>query len=61
MAAISKADVLAFRAKLAEMPGRAGTTLASATINKTMGILRQCLAESSERHGLSVAAIPRHR
>lgn len=43
MAAISKADVLAFRAKLAETPGRAGTTLAPATINKIMGILRQCL------------------
>ena len=49
---ITKADVLAFRAKLAELPGRGNKTLAPASINKTIGILRQILTEASERFGL---------
>src|SRR5690606_28989783 len=48
---ITKADVLTFRAKLAEMPGRSSTTLSPTTINRTMGLLRQCLTEASERFG----------
>lgn len=47
---ITKADVLTFRAKLAEMPGRASSKLSPATINRTMGLLRQCLTEASERY-----------
>ena len=49
--AITKADVLTFRAKLAELPGRSTPKLTSSTINKTMGLLRQCLTEASERFG----------
>lgn len=48
---ITKADVLTFRAKLAEMPGRSSATLSPTTINRTMGLLRQCLTEASERFG----------
>lgn len=48
---ITKADVLTFRAKLAEMPGRSSSKLSPTTINRTMGLLRQCLIEASERFG----------
>lgn len=48
---ITKADVLTFRAKLAEMPGRSSPKLSPTTINRTMGLLRQCLTEASERFG----------
>lgn len=48
---ITKADVLKFRAKLAELPGRSSPKLSAATINRTMGLLRQCLTEASERFG----------
>lgn len=48
---ITKADVLTFRAKLAELPGRSNAKLSPATINRTMGLLRQCLTEASERFG----------
>ena len=48
---ITKADVLTFRAKLAKMPGRSSATLSPTTINRTMGLLRQCLTEASERFG----------
>src|SRR3546814_19255149 len=46
---ITKADVLAFRARLAELPGRSGPQLTPTTINRLMGLLRQCLTEASER------------
>lgn len=48
---ITKADVLTFRAKLAKLPGRGSPQLSAPTINKTMGLLRQCLTEASERFG----------
>src|SRR3546814_6684182 len=48
---ITKADVLAFRARLAELPGRSGPKLTPTTINRIMGLLRQCLTEASERFG----------
>nr|AOH35434.1 hypothetical protein BGP89_02905 [Luteimonas sp. JM171] len=48
---ITKADVLTFRAKLAKLPGRSSPKLSPATINRTMGLLRQCLTEASERFG----------
>ena len=52
LSAITKADVMAFRAKLTSLPGRTGKTLSPATINKIVGILRQILTEASERFGL---------
>lgn len=52
LSAITKADVLTFRAHLAKLPGRGNETLAPATINKIVGILRQCLAEASDRFAL---------
>ncbi len=48
---ITKPDVMTFRARLAQLPGRSSTTLSPTTINKTMGLLRQCLTEASERFG----------
>ena len=50
---ISKADVLSFRANLATLPGRTGAKLSPASINKVVGILRQCMTEASERFGLA--------
>lgn len=50
---ITKADVMTFRAKLAELPGRSNPKLSPSTINKAMGLLRQCLTEASERFGTS--------
>lgn len=52
LASITKADVLEFRARLAELPGRSGPKLSPTTINKVMGLLRQCMIEASERYGL---------
>lgn len=52
LSSITKADVLAFRAALTKLPGRTGKTLSPASINKIVGILRQCLTEASERFGL---------
>lgn len=52
IAAIGKADILAFRARLATLPGRGNKHLTSASINKIVGILRQCLTEACERHHL---------
>src|SRR5699024_10102302 len=52
LADITKPDVLAFRAALAKLPGRGDDHLSPATINKIMGILRQCLTEASERFNL---------
>lgn len=52
LAEITKADVLTFRATLAERPGRASKKLSPSTINKIMCLLRQMLTESAERFGL---------
>ena len=52
LATINKADVLSFRANLATLPGRTGANLSPASINKVVGILRQCMTEASERFGL---------
>ena len=51
LAAIAKADVLAFRAELAQRPGKKGT-LGAARINKIMGVIRQILNEAADRYGL---------
>lgn len=52
LAAIGKADVLAFRAELVKLPGRGNRTLSPATSNKVFGLLRQCLTEGSDRFSL---------
>ncbi|MBX3691738.1 tyrosine-type recombinase/integrase [Dokdonella sp.] len=49
---ITKAEVLSFRARLADLPGRGNKTLSSATINKVMVILRQMMAEAADRFDL---------
>lgn len=45
---VTKADVLAFRAQIAQLPGRKGT-LGNARINKIMCFLRQILNEAADR------------
>lgn len=50
---ISKADVLSFRAALAQMPGRGGRKMSAASINKVMCILRQVLTEAADRFALA--------
>ena len=52
LCAIAKSDVLAFRARLADQPGRGRPALSPSTINKVIGILRQMLTEASDRFGL---------
>ena len=52
LSSIAKADVLAFRAGLAKLPGRGNTVLSPSSINKIIGVLRQCLTEASDRFGL---------
>ena len=52
LSTITKADVLAARARMAALPGRTGETLSPASINKAIGILRQCMTEACERFGL---------
>jgi len=48
---ITKADILAFRAKLAELPGRTGTKLSPKRINGILAPMRQILAEAADRYG----------
>jgi integrase len=55
LAEITKADVLAFRAEVAKLPGRGGTTLGNARINKIMCFLRQILNEGADRYDLKPA------
>ena len=52
---ITKADVLAFRAALAKLPGRGGKSLGNARINKIMCFLRQILNEAADRFDLKPA------
>lgn len=49
--AITKADVLAFRAKLAELPGRANAKMSNKRINGILAPLRQILNDAADRHG----------
>jgi len=55
LAEITKADVLAFRAEVAKLPGRGGTTIGNARINKIMCFLRQILNEAADRFDLKPA------
>lgn len=50
VANITKADVLAFRAKLADKPGRTGAKLSNKRINNILGVLRQIMAEAADRY-----------
>lgn len=53
---IGKADILAFRNKLAEVPGRAAKGLSAKRINGILAPLRQMLAEAAEVHGFTSPA-----
>lgn len=48
---ITKADILAFRAKLATLPGRAGDTMSNKRINGILAPLRQILNDAADRYG----------
>lgn len=48
---ITKADILAFRAKLASLPGRTGERLSNKRINGILATMRQILNEAADRHG----------
>ena len=48
---ISKSDILSFRAKLAEKPGRTGDKLSAKRINNILGVMRQVMADAADRHG----------
>lgn len=48
---ITKAEILAFRAKLAELPGRSAEKLSNRRINGILAPLVQILNEASERYG----------
>lgn len=54
---IGKADILAFRNKLAEVPGRAAKGLSAKRINGILAPLRQMLAEAAEVHGFTSPAV----
>lgn len=52
--AITKADILQFRAELAQRKGRSGNeTLSAKTINRVVQILSQALEEAAERYGFT--------
>lgn len=51
LSAIAKADILGYRAKLAELPGQGGRKLSPDRINHIMTRLRMILIEASERFG----------
>ncbi|WP_343627008.1 Arm DNA-binding domain-containing protein [Roseateles puraquae] len=50
VANITKSDVLAFRAKLADKPGRTGAKLSNKRINNILGVLRQIMVEAADRY-----------
>lgn len=49
---ITKADVMSFRAAVAQLPGRRAKKMSAASINKIMCILRQVLNEAADRFAL---------
>lgn len=52
--AITRADVLAFRAEFAKRPGKKkGTTLSPKTVNDTVGVLKSILDEAAARYGFT--------
>jgi integrase len=48
---ITKADILAFRAKVAERPGRTGEKLSNKRVNGVLAPLRQIMADAADRYG----------
>jgi integrase len=54
---IGKADILAFRNKLAEAPGRSGKALSAKRINGIFAPLKQMLAEAAEMYGFTSPAV----
>lgn len=54
---IGKADILAFRNKLAEVPGRAAKGLSAKRINGILAPLKQMLAEAAEMYGFTSPAV----
>jgi integrase len=48
--AIIKSDVLVFRAKLAEKPGRTGEKLSAKRINNILAVMRQVMADAADRY-----------
>lgn len=50
VASVTKSDVLAFRAKLSDKPGRTGAKLSNKRINNILGVLRQIMAEAADRY-----------
>ena len=48
---ITKADILALRARLAELPGRARDKMSNKRINGILAPLRQILNDAADRHG----------
>src|SRR5207244_2791141 len=48
---ITKSDILAFRAKVAERPGRTGEKLSNKRVNGVLAPLRQILADAADRYG----------
>lgn len=54
--AISRADVLAFRAEIAKRRGRAGQSLSAKRINKLMAQLKAILNEAADRHAFDSPA-----
>ena len=52
--AITRADILAFRAEFAKRPGKKkGTPLSPKTINDTVGVLKSILDEAAARYGFT--------
>ncbi len=57
VSAIQKAELMAFRAALTQLPGRAGRTgLSPKRVNNVMGLVRQILADAAERYGFTSPA-----
>ena len=58
VAEITKAEILAFRAKLTAIPGRSGNTgLSAKTVNRIVQIHSQILAEAAERFSFTNPAL----
>ena len=54
---ITKADILAFRTKLADLPGRTGPKMSPKRINGILAPMRQILAEAADRFGFVSPAL----
>jgi len=50
---ITKSDVLVFRARLGDKPGRTGEKLSAKRINNILAVMRQVLADAAEAHSFA--------